>query len=185
MKRFLLMLCLVVCSAVIVAQDGANKVVSDSTSASRGVFYKEVSKRLNIKDKVFLVNRTPYLILQSVVAMVDDKDGHLTSLGACSLVSPGASVELLSLSDGALKYLRGKRLAIKVKASKKMIATNHTSVNTPMGSADVQYQNVDPEVINSLQPEDMIYNFDAVLYEANHDLYIRIFYKGENGIMDF
>lgn len=183
MKKILLMLCLVACSAVVMAQEGTEKAVSDSTKAHSGVFYKQVSKKLNLKDNIFLVNRTPFMILQAVVALVDENDGHLTSLGSCSLVSPNESREMLSFSDNGLKYLRGRRLAIKVKATKKMISTNGTSVNTPYGSVRVQPK-IDQEILDSLKPEDIIYDFDAVLYEANHDLYIRIVSK-QDGIMDF
>lgn len=183
MKKVLLLLCLVCCSVAVVAQN--DKMASDSTRASQGVFYKDVSKKLNIKDKIFLVNRTPYWILQAVIARVDDRDGHLMSLGSSALVAPNESWEVASFSDNNLKYLRGQRLAIKVKACKKMLAINRTNVSTPYGSVGVQHQDIDPEIINSLSLEDFIYDFDAVLYESNHDLYIRIISKGENGIMDF
>ncbi len=183
MKKFLLLLCLVWCSMVVMAQ--GCKEAGDSSRASRGLFYKTVPQKLNIKDKIFLVNKTPFPFLQSVVALVDDSDGSLISLGSSSIVAPNETWEIISYANNALKYLRGKRLAIKVKASKKMIDTNRTSVGTPYGSVGVSHVDISSEIINSLKPEDITYDFDAELYEANHDLYIHIIYKGENGIMDF
>ncbi len=185
MKKILLLLCLACCGMAAAAQDGAGKTGNDSTRASQGVFYKEIPKRLNIKDKVFLVNRTPFWIVQAMVAVVDDRDGSLTPLGSAALVAPNESWELASFSDNNLKYLRGKRLAIKVKGSRKMLAASRTDVSTPYGSVGVQRRNIDQETLNSLQPEDFVYDFGAVLYEANHDLYIRIVNMGDNGIMDF
>lgn len=179
MKRLLLFLYVTLLSTIGFAQESGG-------DSLKGVIYKDIPIKLNIKDKIILENKTPYLILQSVVAIAD-KDGKFIPLASTPLVSPNETWEMASYKNNGLKQLRGQRIAIKVKGSKKIVSTNSTSVNTPYGSVGVQHKDLDSEVLNNIKPEDIIYDFDVVLYEANHDLYIQIMYKGENGksIMDF
>ncbi len=179
MKKILLGLCLALSSTIGYAQQSED-------NSPKGVFYKDVPQKLDIKDKIFIQNKTPYLIIQSVVALVDPK-GELIPLGSTSYVSPKETYEIASFKDNKLKELRGKRIAIKIKGSKKLVGTNNTSVYTPFGSVGVHHQDLSPEILNNIKPEDIIYDFDAVLLEGSHDLYIQIMYKGESGknIMDF
>ena len=119
------------------------------------------------------------------MALVDDKNEY-TPIATSTYVSPNNTVEILSCDNNALKLLRGKRIAIKVKGSKKIIGGNDISVNTPYGSVGVHHQNIDPEILNNLSDEDVVYDFDANFSEANHDLYIKIIYTGKGkSIMDF
>ena len=45
--------------------------------------------------------------------------------------------------------------------------------------------NESSEILNNIKPSDITYDFDAKLYESNHDLYIEVFSNGEKGVMDF
>lgn len=179
MKKIIVLLYITLWSTIAFAQKSDGEHLN-------GVFYKSIPKKLNIKDKIILENKTPYLILQAVVAIVDN-NGDFIPLANTTLVSPNETCEIVSYKDNGLKHLRGQRIAIKVKGSKKIVSTNSTRVNTPYGSVGVHHQDLNSEILNNIKPEDIIYDFDAVLYEANHDLYIQVMYIGEGGknIMDF
>ncbi len=179
MKKILLGLCLALSSTIGYAQQSED-------NSSKGVFYKDVPKKLYIEDKIFIQNKTPYLIIQSVVALVNPK-GELIPLGSTSYLSPNETIEIAEFPDDKLRQLRGRRIAIKIKGSKKFVVPNKTSVNTPSNSDGVHHQDLSPEMLNNIKPEDIFYDFDAILTERSHDLYIQIMCEGqsEKNIMDF
>ena len=178
MKKIFVLTCIIVFNSFVA-------FAQDTTCVNRGVFTKVVPQKLNIKDKIILQNQTPYLILQAVVAL-QDETGKYVPLANTAFLAPNETIELIDFADNGLKKLRGRQLSIKIKGSKKIFGTNSTSVYTPRGSVGVHHRDLDPEIINNIKSEDIVYDFDAVLYEANHDLYIQVMYKGEGkSIMDF
>ncbi|MBR4130792.1 MAG: hypothetical protein IKU02_07735 [Bacteroidaceae bacterium] len=149
------------------------------------VFYKTIPQNLNIKDKIFIQNKSPYYILQVAVA-IPDENGELVPLGLSSHISPNETWELASFENNYLKKLRGKSIAIKAKAAKIAVGeNNNTSVWTPFGGIGVAHKELDPTILNSIKPSDITYDFNANLFEENHDLYIVLFSKGNKGVMDF
>lgn len=148
------------------------------------VFYKVVPESLKLQDKIMITNKSPYHILQIVVALVEE-DG-MKMLGSATSISPNETWELASYSNNWLKNLKGKTIAIKAKAAK--ISTGYedrVQLNVPFQTFTFHHKELDPDIINSIKPEDITYEFDAKLYEERHDLYIELFYSSNKGIMDF
>ena len=151
------------------------------------IMYKEVGAKLNIKDKIIVQNKSPYLIMQVMVALPVAGDSF-EPLGTTTYITPNDARTIASYQNNSLKCLRGKTIAIKVKGAKVVLPESGTDVFTPYGSVSVQHKEIDPNVINNIKAEDITYDFDAKLFEANHDLYIQILYKGGNdnsNVMDF
>lgn len=152
-----------------------------------GIVYKEVSKKLNIRDKIIVQNKSPYLIMQVMVALPKE-GGGFEPIGTSTYITPNETRAIASYDNNELKLLKGKILAIKVKAAKVILPENNTSVITPYGAVGVQHREIDPNIINNIKDKDVTYDFDVKLLEANHDLYIEVYYKGENdksNVMDF
>lgn len=170
---------------VVFAQETKDSVAQENAH----VFYVDVPKQLNIKDKIIVRNRSPYLIMQAVVALADN--GILTPLGTISHIVQGEACTVVSFKDNGLKKLRGKTIAIKVKGAKIFAGQNKTNVgfgsSFGFGGISVGRKELPADVVNNIKPEDITYNFDASLFESSHDLYIDIISSGENGkgIMDF
>ena len=179
MKKLLLLVTMVLFTLCVNAQNPSND--------GKNIIYRVIPKKLNIRDKIIIQNKSPYYILQIVVA-ISNENGELDPLGSSTYIAPNETWELASYKDNALKKLKGKNIAIKVKGAKVFIGEqNNTSVWTPYGSVGVKHKDLDPEIINKLKPEDITYNFDVRFYEDRHDLYIEVFNSGEtgSGIMDF
>lgn len=123
-----------------------------------------VPATLNIKDYVFVVNKSPYLIARMAVA-VDEGDGNFTTIGSTAYLANGKTVELASYDDNKLKQLRGKDLLIKIKG-----------YTTP-SAADAFGGEDDDE-----DSRKVTYDFAVKLSEQNHDLYITV--EGAS-VMDF
>lgn len=153
--------------------------VKDST-----IVFVSIPKNMKIKDKIIILNKSPYFIIQCTVALKND-DGSLTSLGSATYINNGAEKTIASYDDNELKLLRGKTIAIKTKGAKLFTGQNTTNVGTPYGFVGVQHDDISADMINNLNESDYTYLFDYSIFEANHDLYIQISFKGENGIMDF
>lgn len=154
---------------------------------TKDVIFKRIPQNLNIKDKVIIQNKSPYYILQIVVA-VPDKYGSLEPLGSATFIAPNETYEMVWFRKKYLKKLRGKTIAVKVKGTKKikiMGEGSQTKILTPFGSVGVGHQEVDPEIINNIDPSDVTYEFNVNFAEARHDLYIEVFNSGGNGVMDF
>lgn len=181
-KFFMILLTLIACTNIVLAQ-----AIKDSTSTqSDNVMYKTVEKNLNIKDKIIVQNKSPYLILQIMVALPNETEGF-TPIGSSSYIAANEAREIASYDNNSLKFLRGKTIAIKIKGAKIAIPENKTQVYTPYGSVDVQHKEIDPNIINNIKDKNITYNFDVKLFETNHDLYLQVNYKGKDGtsIMDF
>ncbi len=156
MKKLLLFLML--CFPLIVnAQEKGDNII-----------YKEISKKMNLKDKVIVTNKSPYFILQLAVAAVFD--GQLLQIGTINFLRPNESVDLVSLRNNGLRKIRGKKIAIKAKGTKIFLGE---------GKMDP-----DPDVVNNIKDKDITYDFDAVLYEDRHDLHIEMV-SSKKDIMDF
>lgn len=159
----------------------------DSTNNSnQNIIYKIVPKKnFWIKDKIFIENKSPFYILQVVVA-IEDQNGEFQPLGSATYIAPSEIYELASYRNNSLKKLKGQRIAIKAKGVKLLVGeSNQTNVWTPYGSVGVKHKELDNDMINNIKPSDITYDFEAKLYEANHDLYIELYSTGGKGVMDF
>lgn len=140
------------------------------------VIYVEVPKKLNIKDKIFLVNRSGTTILQAVVVLM--YGNSYTTIGNASLVNPGSRFEMASYSNNWLKKLKGQTLGIKIKGVKKVIGETYTtgvaggSFATGGFCVGVHHQEIKAEELNNIEPELINYDYTVRLGEENHDLYI-------------
>ncbi len=182
MKKLAIALCLLMGIAVMAS---AQDALPDSSM--RGLFYKIVPSEMNIKDKIFIENASPFTILKAVIAVCDD-NGALQPVAITSFVTPTTVREIADFDSNGLKRLRGCKIAIKVKGAKNIPSANQsTEVHTPFGNVTVRQQNVDQSVINNVPAGDVVYDFDAELTERNHDLYIKIVSPNSQSasIMDF
>ena len=50
-----------------------------------------------------------------------------------------------------------------------------------MGDVGDATTEISPDLINNIDPNDITYDYDVRLYEAHHDLYIEVYYKGKGG----
>lgn len=143
---------------------------SDSIdNGNQNIIYKVVPKKnFMIKDKIIIVNKSPYHILQVVVA-VTLHDGSFHPLGSATYIAPGEVSELASFTNNYLSKLKGRQIAIKAKGAKLLIGENS--------------QNSD--LIRNIKPSDITYDFEVKLYESHHDLYIELYNSGGKGVMDF
>lgn len=128
-----------------------------------GVIYVHVSKNLNIKDKIYLVNHSPYMIEQAILALM--VDSVATPIGSASNVGPGTRFELASYSNNRLKKLKGQTLAIKIKG-----IMNSESPSNPFAVFEEKEKE---------SPLEVTYDFIVALSEDRHDLYITVT-SGEN-----
>lgn len=138
----------------------ANRLPADTIGLNDSVRYLIIPTRLRINDKIILVNRSQYTILQAAVVLLND-DGTTTPLGSASLVLPGWSFQVASFENNWLRKLRGKTIGIKIKGAKTVL-TN-------------EIENLDPAIIT--------YDFTSTLSENDHDLYITV--TSDEGVLDF
>lgn len=199
MKRMFMTLCAAICTCGLMAQStveddvytthstskemqSASKDIAqtaDTARASvkdRGVYYMQIPKKLNIKDNVFIINRSPYLIVQMLMAVDMMGNGDYVPVGQASYVPTGQRVKIASYDDNNLKRLRGKNVLVKVKGAKinPMTSGAKVDVYTPYGSVNVDNRRVDAETIKNIKDSDITYEFRARLFEEDHDLYIQI-----------
>jgi len=127
-----------------------------------------VPQKLNIKDKIFITNKSPCLIQYLVVAVIDEAL-KFVPVGSAKNISPNKNFEFVSYEDNKLKQLKGKVIAIKTKGIKKFTVGKDEDYTFTDDSSNVTY------------------SFNAVLKEDRHDLYIEITGKDkyEGNIMDF
>lgn len=152
--------------------------IEDGKNLSKDVIFLQVPKKLNIKDKIFLVNHSQTTILQAVVAIVSDDT--LTPIGNATLVSPGGRFEMASFSDNNLKKLKGQKIGIKIKGVKKILGdTNKTGIvggslaTGPVGLG-IEHREIKAEELNNIDPSLITYDYKVSLSEQNHDLYITV-----------
>lgn len=182
MRKLLFLALIALLPMVSQAQENKDSV----DNSKQHIIYKQVPKKhFTIKDKIIIQNKSPYYILQIVVA-IDDQDGVYFPLGSANYIAPNETWELATFKNNSLKYLKGKVIAIKAKGAKALLGeSNQTNVWTPYGSVGVRHKELDPEVLNSIKPSDITYDFDVKLLEGNHDLYIQLYSVGNKGVMDF
>ena len=92
------------------AQDATKK----STTIDENIIITEVPRSLDIKDKVFVNNKTPYKIERIVVAITTEEDLY-QPLWSAENIAVGDVVEIASYKDNELKDLKRKKLALKIK----------------------------------------------------------------------
>lgn len=163
-KLFLLLIVMMLSCATSFAQGDNNGFVN---AGSDNIIVINVPKKLRLKDKIIVSNRSPYHIIQVVVGLYNET-GDITSLGSAKNMTPNTSnAEIASYQNNELKLLKGKTIAIKAKGKKNIDSTDS---------------------IESLESnEDSItYDFVARVYEYKHDLYIELKAKdNDNTIMNF
>lgn len=173
MKRLFFALFLAIFGIAGFAQENSNKANDEH------VVYIDVPKNMKIKDKIFLKNSSPYTIIQSVVVLVD----NMKTIGSAVYVNPGMTITMADYDNNWLKYVRGRRIGIKIKGVKKVLGdTNTTSIggggNVGLAfggfAAGVKRSEMKAEELNNIAPEDITYDFMPVISEANHDLYITV-----------
>lgn len=186
MKTLLLSLFLFCLSLPAWAQtENENTTTTDSVAQNKmkGVFFVQIPSKLNIKDNIFVQNRSPYLILQMVVAVQTD-DGRYEPIGNASYLNSGKVAKIASYDDNKLKKLRGKTLLIKAKGAKVNLLSSGTdvAVSTPFGSVGVNGSKISAEDVAKITDDQITYDFSATVFESEHDLYIQL--EGKD-ILDF
>lgn len=132
-------------------------------SNSNNFIVLNVPKKLSIKDKIIVYNKSPYYIVKTAVGLCED-DGEMTLLGTANGIAPNTTVEIASFRNNDLKLLRGKKIAIKAKGTK----------------------DYDKNNVNDIDDSSATYDFIANVYEYKHDLYIELKSKGKDeSIMNF
>lgn len=157
------------------AQNNDSTATLQQGGQGNGLFSVTVPTKLNIKDKVFVQNKSPYFILQMVVAVKND-DGTTTTIGVASNLAPGKATEIASYDNNKLKRLRGCELVIKAKGKKVNVALDgaDVDVHTPYGQVKVDNQHIRAEDWEKIENAETTYSFRARLFEENHDLYIQM-----------
>ncbi len=136
-------------------------VIDSLKNADSRIFFVEVGK-LNIKDKIFLSNKSSYYIQNAMVGFINET-AKLEIVAVTSNISPGQQIELASFNDNELKKIKNRTLVMKVKGSKGPISNQG----------------------NDASQSELTYNFKASLSENRHDLYIDITRQGGDEILDF
>jgi len=142
MKKLIVFL-LIACTAII--------GYGQNNSADKDVIYVDIPKKLKIEDKIIIHNNTGYTLLQGVVAEV--APSGLKNLGQVTNVRPDFSALVADFDDEKLEEYRGKRLAIKIKGVKTVVANDGT-VTT--------------------DPNTVTYDFQVTPSERNHDLILTV-----------
>lgn len=200
MKKLVMTLCTALCTCNLMAQSTVEDDVYAASSSAKetmqtadtarasvkdkGVYFMQIPKNFRINDNVFVINRSPYLIVQMLMAVDMIGNGDYVPVGQASYVPTGQRVKIASYDDNKLKRLRGKNVLVKVKGAKINPMTNGAQVDvyTPYGSVNVDNRRVDAETIKNIKDSDITYEFRARLFEQDHDLYIQI--EGKN-MLDF
>lgn len=182
MKKLFLLTIMALFAFVLNAQ-----IEMSANNLSKNIIYKTIPKKLHIQDKIIIKNKSPYYLLQMVVA-IPKENGDLEPLGFASQIAPNMTFTMANFKNNSLKKLRGKTIAIKAKGEKFYVNEhNGPSIALSNESSSIESKEIDPETSNNLKEENVTYNFDVNLYEDWHDLYIEIYSSGENGkgVMDF
>lgn len=177
MKRLLLTICILLCTAAtMAAQTESAAAPADSTQKKMaGVIRMTIPPKLNIKDNIYIQNKSPYLILQMVLAL-DTGDGSYSTIGRASYVPSNGREKIASFDDNKLKKLRGLPVVLKVKGAKINPRTEGANVDVyiPFGSVNVHNKKPNPEDIKDIDESKITYDFRAFMFESDHDLYIQI-----------
>ena len=175
MKKLLLLALLSLSAVALQAQEKYDP------RTNRNIIYKWVSDRWNIKDKIRIWNRSPYTIAQVVVCLVEGS--KLTPLGTCNDVDPDDDCDIAAYRNNSLRFLKGQTIAIKAKGIKSESGSrSSTKVRTPYGNVDVKRRSTED---TDGKPDEFTYEFEAKLFESQHDLYIELYAAEGNDVMDF
>ncbi len=99
--------------------------VNAQENSDHSVIKIEIPAKLAIKDKIVIINRSPYNIEEVRVAKLNES-GEMESLGTAKLIAPNGTVELASFDNNYLKKLRGKTIFVKAKAVKNFLSNEIT-----------------------------------------------------------
>jgi hypothetical protein len=144
------------------------------------IVYVHVPKQLNIKDKIYLVNRSQTTILQAAVVLVSVSGANYTSLGSATLVMPNCRYEMASFSGNKLKRLKDQTIGVKIKGVKKVLGDiNRTGIAggsyaTGAFGLGISHKEIKADELNNLDPSLITYDYSVSLSEENHDLYITV-----------
>lgn len=180
MKKFLAVFSLLLCTIVICAQDN--------------LIHIQVSSKANLKDKVILINKSSYTVLQSRLVLSENDSQEL--IGNSLIIVPGGSVVVADFPRNGLRRLVGKHLILKVKGTKKLLVDQKsTSIGGGVlgtGGAGVvavgiNHSELSADTYNNLDDSEITYSFDVKYYDMHHDLYIEIYDKkeGSDDMLDF
>ncbi|MCM1338033.1 MAG: hypothetical protein NC187_10220 [Candidatus Amulumruptor caecigallinarius] len=142
------------------------------------IMYIDVPENLNIKDKIFLVNKSQTTILQSAVALKTGKT--LSPLGSTTIILPGGKATMASFSHNKLKRLKGQTIALKIKGVRKALSDVQStgiaggSFTTGSFGVGIVKNEIRAEELNNIDPALITYDYTPQLSEANHDLYITV-----------
>jgi hypothetical protein len=172
------------------SQDSISTLTKDTnsnTSDSSNIIYVHVPKQLNIKDKIYLVNRSQTTILQAAVVLVSGN--YYTSLGTATLVMPNCRYEMASFTGNKLKRLKDQTIGVKIKGVKKVLGDiNRTgiaggSITTGAFGLGISHKEIKADELNNLDPSLITYDYSVSLSEENHDLYITV--TNGKDVLDF
>jgi hypothetical protein len=176
--RKLLLIVVTLLSLSVCAQENPEKKVDEN------VIFKVVPERWNIRDCIKIRNKSPYRILQVVVALV--VGDRLEPLGTTTNIFPDECETIASFRKNSLRFLRGQTIAIKAKALRIAIEDiKGADIGTPFGGISFRNRDIDKETLNSLGPECFTYEFDAKMFEDRHDLFIDLYAAAGDDIMNF
>lgn len=150
------------------------QTIDSLKQANSNIIIKEIDKTLDIKDKIFIVNKSQSCINQLAIAIINAEGKYEPICSMIKDVRPGQTAEIISFTNNELKQLRGRIIVVKIKGSK-------YSGN----KGDIIKEDIDENSSN------ITYDFDVKLYERRHDLYIeancgtRKLSKQQHDIMDF
>lgn len=186
MKLLRFRIFLSVLSLVLTCSDAMAQERVDSVDKDSHIIYISVGEKMNLKDKVIIQNRSPYYLLQVAVTIVCP-DGQFEPVGGTAYLAPGEERDIASYRDNMLRQLCGQTLAIKVKGTSRTFAKEGAHKRRE-GFDGLYLKSLTEEDVASICPDEVTYNFNASLFVARHDLYIKLFHiDGTDGtsIMDF
>ena len=109
---------------------------------------KIISQKMDVNDKVFVINSTPYTLLETTV-LIYGTDGNYQTVCNIKNTKSGEKIEAASFDDNKLRIVKGKPVVIRTKILKEGVIAE----NSKFGDEDVLI---------------------AVLYEEDHDLYVEL-----------
>lgn len=129
-------------------EEGRKAAIDSIKRANPDLIFAKVGSGLNIKDKIFVVNKSQHYIQQLAIVKFN-KFGEIEVV--CihpKIIAPGQTCEIASYDDEELERLHKQTLAFKIKGSRKS-----------QSDAD---------------DKDVTYKFNVKLSEEDHDLYVEV-----------
>lgn len=143
MKKLLSLLLMVAAFLTAHAQETTSVKMTSEKS-----IVKLISQKMDVNDKVFVINSTPYTLMNTEI-LIYKTDGEYQTICNISDTKSGQKIEAASFEDNNLRIVKGKPLIVRVKILKE----GKLAENSKFGDEDVLI---------------------AVLYEEDHDLYVEL-----------